>query len=50
MRIPWVFLLAVFSKGDRVDMSQIEGNELREELGAIAKVYRQGVERHVAGR
>ncbi len=45
-----VFLLNVFAKGDRVDLSQAERNALRRELAGLAEDYRQGVMRHVAGR
>jgi hypothetical protein len=45
-----VFLLNVFSKGDRVDLSQAERNELRRELGGLANDYRRGLYRRVQGR
>ena len=45
-----VFLLNVFSKGDRVDLSQAERNELRKELAGLADDYRKGVRRNVEGR
>jgi hypothetical protein len=45
-----VFLLNVFAKGDRVDLSQAEHNELRKELEGLAEDYRQGVRVYVAGR
>lgn len=45
-----VFLLAVFAKGDRVDLSQAERNELRQELKGLAKDYREGARYHVASR
>src|SRR5271156_6018130 len=45
-----LFLLNVFAKGDRVDLSQAERNTLRRELAELAEDYRQGVRRHVAGR
>jgi len=45
-----VFLLNVFAKGDRVDLSQAERNALRRELAGLAEDYRQGVRRHVEGR
>ena len=38
-----VFLLNVFSKGDRVDLSQAERNELQKELKGLADDYRKGV-------
>jgi hypothetical protein len=45
-----VFLLNVFAKSDRVDLSRAEVNELREVLSALASEYRKGVRRHVKGR
>jgi len=44
-----VFLLAVFAKGDKVDLTQAERNELRGELAGLASDYRLGVCRHVQG-
>lgn len=43
-----VFLLNVFAKGDRVDLSQAERNELRKELEGLAEDYRRGVKSYVA--
>lgn len=37
-----VFLLAVFSKGDKVNLSKAERNDLRNELAGLAEDYRQG--------
>lgn len=37
-----VFLLAVFSKGDRVNLSKAECNELKDELAELADDYRKG--------
>jgi hypothetical protein len=45
-----VFLLNVFSKGDRVDLSQAERNELRKELIGLADDYRKGARARVKGR
>ena len=45
-----LFLLNVFAKGDRVDLSQAERNALREELAGLAADYRKGVRLHVQGR
>lgn len=42
-----VFLLNVFSKGDKVDLSQGERNELRNELEGLAEDYRRGVRLYV---
>jgi hypothetical protein len=36
-----VFLLNLFAKGDRVDLSMAERNSLRQILGQIANVYRR---------
>jgi hypothetical protein len=35
-----VFLLDIFAKGERVDLSQAERNALRETLGSLADDYR----------
>ncbi len=43
-------LLNVFSKGDRVDLSQAERNEMRKELAGVAEEYRRGVRRYVERR
>jgi hypothetical protein len=40
-----VFLLNVFAKGDRVDLSQGERNALRAVLSEIVETYRRGVDR-----
>lgn len=45
-----VFLLNVFAKGDRVNLSKAEVNELRRELSGLAEDYRKGVRRRVKGR
>jgi hypothetical protein len=45
-----VFLLNVFSKGDRVDLSQAERNELRKELAGLAEDYRTGAHARVESR
>jgi hypothetical protein len=45
-----VFLLNVFGKGDRADLSKLERNQIRIELAALAKDYREGVRRHVTRR
>ena len=49
MDVP-VFLLNVFSKGDRVDLSQAERNELRKELVGLAEDYRKGAHARVESR
>jgi hypothetical protein len=45
-----VFLLNVFKKGERVNLSKAEINALREELSHLAREYREGVTRRVKGR
>jgi hypothetical protein len=42
-----VFLLTVFGKGQKVDLSRAERNELRKELAGVAEDYRKGVQRDV---
>jgi hypothetical protein len=41
-RIP-VFLLALYSKGERANITKAERNELRSVLGSIVETYRKGV-------
>lgn len=38
-----VFLLDVYSKGERINLTQGERNELREILGTLAEEWRQSV-------
>ena len=45
-----IFLLNIFSKGDRVDLSQADRNALGKILNAITDAYRQGVIRYVSSR
>jgi mRNA-degrading endonuclease RelE of RelBE toxin-antitoxin system len=45
-----LFLLNVFAKGDRVDLSQAERNELRKELAGLVEDYREGVRLYVNRR
>ena len=42
-----VFLLAIYSKGDRANLSKAERNELKSILRDIVREYRKGVKRHV---
>lgn len=42
-----VFLLNVFAKSERVDLSQAERNELRKELTGLAEDYQRGVQNRV---
>jgi hypothetical protein len=45
-----LFLLNVFAKGDKVDLSAAERNQLRMELAGLADDYRRGVRRYVERR
>ncbi|TNJ35895.1 type II toxin-antitoxin system RelE/ParE family toxin [Prosthecochloris vibrioformis] len=45
-----VFLLAIFSKGEKANLSQSERNELRGILGEIAEIYREGAKQNVRSR
>ena len=45
-----VFLLNMFKKGDRINLSKAEVNELRDELSHLAREYGEGAKRHVEGR
>jgi hypothetical protein len=45
-----VFLLTVFGKGEKVDLTQAERNALRRELASMAELYREGVIHHVRSR
>jgi len=42
-----VFLLAVYSKGEKANLSKRERNELRDILRDVAREYRKRVKRHV---
>lgn len=45
-----VFLLTVFGKGAKINLTAAERNDLRKVLGELAKEYQEGVRRHVQGR
>jgi hypothetical protein len=45
-----VFLLNVFTKGDKIDLSSAERNELRGVLADLVDEYRKGARRNVQGR
>jgi hypothetical protein len=45
-----VFLLNVFKKGDRINLSKTDINQLRVELSHLAREYHEGARRHVKGR
>jgi hypothetical protein len=45
-----VLLLTVFGKGEKIDLTQAERNELRKELASLAEDYREGVRLYVRGR
>jgi hypothetical protein len=42
-----VFLLTVYSKGEKANLSRAERNELKGILGDIVREYRKGPKRHV---
>lgn len=42
-----VFLLDVFAKGEKINLSQAERNELRSILGGVADAYRASVKKRV---
>ena len=39
-----VFLMAVFAKGERADLTKAERNDLREVLASLATEYRKGAD------
>ena len=39
-----VFLMAVFAKGERANLTKAERNELREVLASLAVEYRKGAD------
>jgi hypothetical protein len=45
-----VFLLTVFGKGEKIDLTQAERNELRKELAGLVEDYRKGVRLNVRSR
>lgn len=45
-----VFLLAIFAKGEKIDLTAAERNELKRLLSELVATYRKGVERRVKGR
>lgn|SRR5688572_9743433 len=45
-----VFLLNVFKKGERVNLSKAEINELRDELLKLGREYGEGARKHVKSR
>ncbi|MPY72776.1 MAG: addiction module toxin RelE [Alphaproteobacteria bacterium] len=45
-----VFLLTVFGKGVKINLTAAERNDLRKVLGELVKEYQEGVRRHVQGR
>jgi hypothetical protein len=42
-----VFLLALYSKGEKTNLSKAERNELKDVLGDIVREYRKRVKHHV---
>ena len=45
-----VFLMSAFGKGQRVNLSKAERNELRKILGELVKAYKEGARRNVQDR
>lgn len=45
-----VFLLTMFGKNERINLSKAEQNELRKVLSELVAEYRKGARRHVQGR
>jgi hypothetical protein len=45
-----VFLLTVFGKGEKVNLTRAEQNGLRKVLGELVKEYQEGVRQRVKGR
>jgi hypothetical protein len=45
-----VFLLTLFAKGEKVDVTQAERNALKRELAGLVEDYRRGARRHVGRR
>lgn len=45
-----VFLITVFGKGEKVDLTHAERNALRKELAHVADSYRRGVRLYVGSR
>ena len=45
-----VFLLTLFGKGERADLSRTERNELRKVLSELVAAYRRGKESNAQGR
>ena len=45
-----VFLLTAFGKGQKINLTQSERNDLRKLLGDLVSEYRNGVSRYVQGR
>lgn len=45
-----VFVLTVFGKGEKINLSQAERNAMRKVLGELVVAYREGVKQNVKGR
>ncbi len=45
-----VFLLTVFGKGEKVNLTKAEQNAFRKVLGELVTEYQEGVRHHVEGR
>jgi hypothetical protein len=45
-----VFLITLFAKGEKVDLTQAERNAMKRELAGLVEDYRRGAMRHVRSR
>jgi hypothetical protein len=45
-----VFLITLFAKGEKVDLTQAERNAMKRELAGLVEDYRRGARRHVRSR
>ncbi len=45
-----VFLLGIFAKGEKINLTKAELNALSKILSGLAEDYKEGVRRHVKGR
>jgi hypothetical protein len=45
-----VFLITLFAKGEKVDLTQAERNAIKRELAGLVEDYRRGTMRHVRSR
>jgi hypothetical protein len=45
-----VFLITLFAKGEKVDLTKAERNSIKRELAGLVEDYRRGAMRHVRSR